>query len=77
MLFKIGLLIMKLIKSSARTRFRNKVVIFHENLNYFDVLHVTFVIINNICTCKHDAWSTKLGHYTSCVKKIITNYGTL
>ncbi len=77
MLFKIGLLVMKLIKSLARTRFRNKFVIFHENLKYFDVFHVTFVNINNICTYKHDAWSTKLGHYTSCVKKIITNYGAL
>ncbi len=77
MLFKIGLLVMKLIKSLARTRFRSEVVIFHESLKYFDVIHVTFAIINNICTYKHDAWSTKLGHYMNCVKNIITNYGAL
>ncbi len=77
MLYKIDLLVMKLIKSLARTKFRSKVVIFHENLKYFDVIHVTFAIINNICTYKHDAWSAKLGHYMSCVKKIITNCGAL
>ncbi len=57
MLFKFALFVMKLIKSLARTRFRSKVVIFHENLKYFDIIHVTFVIIKNICTYKHDAWS--------------------
>jgi len=40
-------------------------------LKYFDVIHVMFAIINNICTYKHD------GHYLSCVKKIITNCGAL
>jgi hypothetical protein len=47
-LFKIGLLVMKLIKSLARTRFRSKVVIFHDFFLKTDVIHVTFAIINNI-----------------------------